>query len=434
MSGDLLVIADKYTDSFLHNEEFDWDIAEEATYNPDYVKLHYKLLQRNLFVSKENVIISPDMIRGKCYVFLLTMVDSPMDVLTNENKFFFLLAYDVSNQEVHEDKGSIMIGSAYQAELPDCEGGGSSTDVEDDQLIWDPEKCSDKTYSQLSCAVRSVQAYKNLAKTNPKLRPMQVHRDVHLFGAMEILNRENYDMKTAGLSIVQDDSLTLDDIDSWTRDEVLIFERCLYKYGKQFNYIRQEFLPWKSWQSIISFYYQWKGTDGYKQWKNDYCSDQGELKDIEVAVTEWLLPALTGSETTSSKCPGCGKVPKVRGCWFSWGPVTEPVRICKTCALHWKQFAGFPDSPTLESKVWESSSPSIIGLPHSKLFKCETDGCNKAFRCKSGLRRHQVISHGDPSRGQLFLCTEESLAARKCLGTKTMRLIARRPCQAARNR
>ena len=433
VSQDLLVVADKYTDSFLHNEEFDWDLAEEPTYNPSYVKLHYKLLQRNLFVSKENVIITADMIKGKCYVFLLTMVDSPMDVLTNDNKFFFLLAYDISNQEVHEDKGSIMIGNSYQAELPVCKGT-SDTDIDKprDQLIWEPDKCSDKTYSQLNSVVRSVQAFKNLAKTNPKTRPMQVHRDIHLFGAMEILNRENYDLNSAGLSIVQDQSLTCDVIDSWNRDEVMIFERALYKYGKQFHYIRQEFLPWKSWENIISFYYQWKGTRGYKLWKQEYYSDQGDLKEIEIVVKEWLLPPLTGCETTSSKCPGCGKVPKLPDCWFSWGPVASPVRICKTCALYWKRFAGFPDSPALECKVWESSSPSVIELPHSKLFKCEADGCSKAFKCKSGLRRHQLLCHDNPCRGQLFLCTEGTLASRKCLGIKTIRHIARRPCQAAR--
>merc|ERR1712003_69276 len=164
------------------------------------------------------------------------MVDSPMDVLTNENKFFFLLAYDVSNQEVHEDKGSIMIGSAYQAELPACNGSSCSTDIERDELIWDPEKCSDKTYLQLNSVVRSVQTLKNLAKTNPKTRPMQVHRDIHLFGAMEILNRENYDLKSAGLSIVKEETLTSDVIDSWNRDEITIFERALHKYGKQFHY------------------------------------------------------------------------------------------------------------------------------------------------------------------------------------------------------
>ena len=433
ISEDLLIVADKYTDSFLHNEEFDWDLAEEPAYNPDYVKLHYKLLQRNLFVSKENVIISPDMIRGKCYVFLLTVVDSPMDVLTNDNKFFFLLAYDVSNQEVHEDKGSIMIGDSYQTNLPVCKDRSFTEEEERDELIWDPQKCSDKSYSQLNSVVRSVQAYKHFARTNLKTRPLQVHRDVHMFGALEVMNRENYDLKSAGLAIVREQKLTSDVIDTWNRDEITIFERAMYKYGKQFQYIRQEFLPWKSWENMIQFYYHWKGTESYKLWKQQYYIDQGDLKEITVELGDWKLPPLTGSETSTTKCPGCGKVPKIPDSWFSWGPLSESVRICKTCAVYWKRFAGFPDSPTLENKVWESSTPSLVYLPHSKLFKCDAEGCSKAFKCKGGLRRHQLLSH-NPNRGQLFVCTEGTLAARKCIGIKSIRHIARRPCQAARNR
>lgn len=434
ITKELLVIADKYTDSFLHNEEFDWDAAENPAYNPDYVKLHYKLLQRNLFVSKEYVIISPDMIKGRCYVFLLTMADSPMDVLTNENKFFFLLAYDVSNQEVHEDKGSIMIGNNYQAELPGC-SKNRPHEPDRDALIWAPAKCSDKTYTQLNSISKSVQALKNLTKPNPKARSLQSYRDTHLFSAMEILHRGNYDIKSAASTIVKDKAVSYNTLDSWTGDEVLIFERALDKYGKQFNYIRVEFLPWKSWESIISFYYYWKGTSSYKAWKQRYYHDQGDLKELEVVMREWDLPALTGNETSVSKCPGCGKVFKLPDSfWYSWGPVSEPLMICKGCAVYWKRFAGFPDSPELEEKYWESTSPPSVGLPHSRLFKCDSEGCGKAFKSKSGLQRHKVLSHSNQSRDHLFLCTEEAMAARKCLGNKAIRRIARRPCHTSRVR
>ena len=429
----LLAVADKYMDSFLHHEDFDWELAEEPCYKPDYVKLHYKLLQRYLFVTKENLIISPSMIRGRCYVFLLTTVDSPMNVLTNENKFFFLLAYDSCKLEVHEDKGSIMLGPKYQAVLPEYrERAASERQDPREDRIWDSSRCDSDMYKKLGDITRSIHAYKCVAKSNPKLRPMLTNRDIHMFGSMEILHKVDYDLKATAVPILQDRVHSTDELDHWNRDEITIFERALYKYGKQFIHIRQEFLPWKSWQDMVRFYYHWKGTEQYRLWKNEYYSDQGGLKQLDVHVKVWVFPFLTGKESSSPKCGGCNKVPRCQE-RFSWGPPDTSVAICRPCSVSWKRYSGFPDSPALENQVWQTSSPGGGELPGSRLFKCET--CSRGFKTKSSLQRHILITHGNlTERQNLFLCTEETLAARNCISVKNIRNIARRPFVSARSR
>lgn len=435
VSSELLTIADKYMDSFLHDEEFDWDKAEDAGYNPNFVKLHYKLLQRYVFVSKENLIISPTMIRGKCYVFLLTPVDSPMDVLGKENTFFFLLAHDFQKQEVHEDKGSILIGSKYQVELPAYQGRRSSSGDDNDQLIWEPRCCPERMYAQLTTIARSWLTFKNITNTNSKTRPQQPCRDSHMFGAMEILNEKRYSISKAGEAILKDKTVMTDVLDSWNRDEILIFEKAMGKFGKQFRMIRQEFLPWKSWESIIKFYYHWKGTDKYKIWKQEYHSEQGDIKELDIHVKDWSFPGLTGKELPCMKCSGCSKVPKApHDSWYSWGPLAGPHRVCVSCSRYWRRYSGFPDSLTLEGLLWDSGWSMFFEVPSSKKFPCKYDTCDKSFKTKATLRRHNALVHENQPFSSVFLCNEEVIKYRKNVSLKTVRSLARKPFQSIKNR
>ncbi|NWH22666.1 MTA2 protein, partial [Grus americana] len=59
--------------------------------------------------------------------------------------------------------------------------------------------------------------------------------------------------------------LCSDEMEEWSASEAMLFEEALEKYGKDFNDIRQDFLPWKSLASIVQFYYMWKTTDRYIQ-------------------------------------------------------------------------------------------------------------------------------------------------------------------------
>lgn len=55
------------------------------------------------------------------------------------------------------------------------------------------------------------------------------------------------------------------------------------QYGKDFNDIRQDFLPWKTLKNIIEYYYMWKTTDRYVQQKRVKAADaESKLKQVYI--------------------------------------------------------------------------------------------------------------------------------------------------------
>ncbi|NXG18911.1 MTA2 protein, partial [Grallaria varia] len=87
------------------------------------------------------------------------------------------------------------------------------------------------------------------------------------FHAMDTLQRNGYDLARAMATLVPQGGPVLcrDEMEEWSASEAMLFEEALEKYGKDFNDIRQDFLPWKSLASIVQFYYMWKTTDRYIQ-------------------------------------------------------------------------------------------------------------------------------------------------------------------------
>ena len=73
----------------------------------------------------------------------------------------------------------------------------------------------------------------------------------------------------ASLSLVQGSSphLSTDQMEDWTTAEAGLFEEAMEKYGKGFNDIWTDFLPWKTVKNIVEYYYMWKTTDRYVQQK-----------------------------------------------------------------------------------------------------------------------------------------------------------------------
>ena len=76
-----------------------------------------------------------------------------------------------------------------------------------------------------------------------------------------------------------------DEMEEWSASEANLFEEALDKYGKDFNDIRQDFLPWKTLKSIVEYYYMWKTTDRYVQQKRLKAAEaESKLKQVIVGV------------------------------------------------------------------------------------------------------------------------------------------------------
>ena len=90
-------------------------------------------------------------------------------------------------------------------------------------------------------------------------------RDVTLFHAHNLLHEHNYDVAEALKALVPTTGpmLCRDEMEDWSASEANLFEEAIEKYGKDFNDIRKDFLPWKSIKNIIEYFFMWKTTDRY---------------------------------------------------------------------------------------------------------------------------------------------------------------------------
>jgi metastasis-associated protein MTA len=228
-----------------------------------------------------------------------------MSYLTREDTFFYSLVYDPQQKTLLADKGEIRVGSTYQAEitplLPSGESDGRTLEVLE-QLQWIPtESCSDKQLNQFLIISRSVGAFARALDCTSTVRQPSLHmsaaaasRDITLFHAMDALHKSGYDLTAAMSSLVPATGPVLcrDEMEEWSASEANLFEEALDKYGKDFNDIRQDFLPWKSLKSIVEYYYMWKTTDRYVQQKRIKAAEaESKLKQVYIPTYNKPNPA-----------------------------------------------------------------------------------------------------------------------------------------------
>ena len=65
-------------------------------------------------------------------------------------------------------------------------------------------------------------------------------------------------------------------IEKWSPYDISIFESALTQFGKDFWQIGK-LLKHKNTKDVIEFYYAWKKTDHYKQWKKGYTCDDRDV-------------------------------------------------------------------------------------------------------------------------------------------------------------
>ena len=77
--------------------------------------------------------------------------------------------------------------------------------------------------------------------------------------------------------------LCRDELEDWSSAEANLFEEAIEKYGKDFNDIKKDFLPWKSMRNIIEYFFMWKTTDRYVQQKRvKALESENKLKQVYI--------------------------------------------------------------------------------------------------------------------------------------------------------
>ncbi|GFR84560.1 metastasis-associated protein MTA1 [Elysia marginata] len=377
-------------------------------------KMRHQLKHRELFLSRQVETLPATHIRGKCCVTLLNETESLLTYLNKEDTFFYSLVYDPQQKTLLADKGEIRVGSKFQAEtIPKVISGSEDTRNSEDleELVWDPSHLlSEKEIDQFQIIARSVGTFARALDCTSTVRQPSLHmsaaaasRDVTIFHAMNTLHRQKYDIAKAIKSLVPAGGPVLcrDEMEEWSASEANLFEDAIEKYGKDFNDIRQDFLPWKSLKSIVEYYYMWKTTDRYVQQKRIKASEaESKLKQVYIPNYNKPNPAAITTKINGVEGSVSGRACESCYCahssqWYSWGPVHMQCRLCNLCWSYWKKYGGLKMPTRLDGErpPPNARQERIAQMNSVRLQKCTISGCGKRCHISSNCR-----NSGDESR------------------------------------
>uniref|UniRef100_A0A671XKX6 Metastasis associated 1 family, member 2 n=1 Tax=Sparus aurata TaxID=8175 RepID=A0A671XKX6_SPAAU len=362
ISGNLNTLADSNAREF-----------EEESKQPTLSEQQkHQLKHRELFLSRQFESLPATHIRGKCNVTLLNETDVLVGYLDKEDCFFYSLVFDPVQKTLLADQGEIRVGSKYQAEIPDKLAEGESDNRVQEKLetkVWDPNnQLKDPQIDQFLVVARAVGTFARALDCSSSIRQPSLHmsaaaasRDITLFHAMDTLQKNNYDLAKAMSTLVPQGGPVLcrDEMEEWSASEAMLFEEALEKYGKDFNDIRQDFLPWKSLASVVQFYYMWKTTDRYIQQKRLKAAEaDSKLKQVYIPTYTKPNPnqiMVPGSKPGMNGAAGFQKGLSCESChtaqspqWYAWGPPNMQCRLCASCWNYWKKYGGLKTPTQLE--------------------------------------------------------------------------------------
>ncbi|XP_026078464.1 metastasis-associated protein MTA3-like isoform X2 [Carassius auratus] len=381
ISQSLIQLADKHAK--------DLEEEKESPAEPEHTeKQKHQLRHRELFLSRQYESLPATHIRGKCSVALLNETEAVLSYLDKEDTFFYSLVYDPTQKTLLADKGEIRVGPRFQADVPEMLQEGEPDERDQSKLemkIWDPDcPLTNKQIDQFLVVARAVGTFARALDCSSSVRQPSLHmsaaaasRDITLFHAMDTLHRHGYDLSSALSVLVPQGGPVLcrDEMEEWSSSEANLFEEALEKYGKDFNDIRQDFLPWKSLTSIIEYYYMWKTTDRYVQQKRLKASEaESKLKQVyiptynkpnpnQISVSNGKMATVNGAAGTGSfhtagggrACESCFAVQSAQ--WYSWGPPNMQCRLCVSCWMYWKKYGGLK-MPSRAEGAEEKTPPS----------------------------------------------------------------------------
>uniref|UniRef100_A0A8C1K9U9 Metastasis associated 1 family, member 2 n=1 Tax=Cyprinus carpio TaxID=7962 RepID=A0A8C1K9U9_CYPCA len=371
----------------------DSNASEENLWNhPSMLEQQkHQLKHRELFLSRQFESLPATHIRGKCNVTLLNETDVLTGYLEREDCFFYSLVFDPVQKTLLADQGEIRVGSKYQAEIPDkLDEVDSDSRVQEklETKVWDPNnQLKDPQIDQFLVVARAVGTFARALDCSSSIRQPSLHmsaaaasRDITLFHAMDTLQKNGYDLAKAMSTLVPQGGPVLcrDEMEEWSASEAMLFEEALEKYGKDFNDIRQDFLPWKSLASVVQFYYMWKTTDRYIQQKRLKAAEaDSKLKQVYIPTYTKPNPnqiSAPGSKPGMNGATGYQKGLSCESChtaqsqqWYAWGPPNMQCRLCASCWIYWKKYGGLKTPTQLEGEV-QGMSPFTSSAGRAKLL------------------------------------------------------------------
>ncbi|XP_036402103.1 metastasis-associated protein MTA3-like isoform X1 [Megalops cyprinoides] len=444
ISHSLIQLADKHAK--------DLEEEKESPSEPELSeKQKHQLRHRELFLSRQYESLPATHIRGKCSVALLNETEAVLSYLDKEDTFFYSLVYDPTQKTLLADKGEIRVGPRFQADVPEMLQEGEPDERDQSKLeekMWDPHcPLTSKQIDQFLVVARAVGTFARALDCSSSVRQPSLHmsaaaasRDITLFHAMDTLHRHGYDLSSAISVLVPQGGPVLcrDEMEEWSASEANLFEEALEKYGKDFNDIRQDFLPWKSLTSIIEYYYMWKTTDRYVQQKRLKAAEaESKLKQVYIPTYNKPNPnqISNGKMATMNGAAGAGGYQSAgagRACescfsmqssqWYSWGPPNMQCRLCVSCWMYWKKYGGLKMPSRAEGEDKMPASPA------------SNEPRSRSHGARQGSHMVPMRNSGSPKSSmktkQAFLLQATrltKLARHMCRDLIRLRQAARRP-------
>jgi len=368
--------------------------------------------QREVFLSRQIETLPATLIRGKCSVTLLSEVETISSYTGREDAFFYALVFDPHQKTLLADRGNIRIGSEYQAMVPPiCRGEDNRDETELETLLWKPSSgLDDDKIDQFIIISRSVGTFARALDCSSSVKQPSLHmsaaaasRDITVFHAYQALHAHDYNISLALASLVPATGPVLcrDEMEDWSSAEANLFEEAIEKYGKDFNDIKKDFLPWKSMRNIIEYFFMWKTTDRYVQQK------RLKAMDAENKLKQVYVPAYTRKSTRVN------------------GPNGEVMVLGKDCE-------GYPDIPKYSWILYKKYGKFTASSSSEDCFVVDKT-FNSAARLAQ-LRPGLIIEPGSPSKGgktraAFFLRTTPLTRAARRVTSARLNYYARRPTQ-----
>eukprot|EP00053_Salpingoeca_punica_P017155 m.164226 g.164226 ORF g.164226 m.164226 type:complete len:672 (+) comp17130_c0_seq2:1609-3624(+) len=296
-------------------------------------------------------IIPQHLIRGKCVVRdgseSHIAAASAAEVVSAETDSF--LSVDVGLHAKDCMPAEDVLRGCTQAVLP---GPGELVleAAARETLMWKPTLPA-QTEDEYLCGARSIAALRRAQlwpTTSIEDGLAGANRDASLEHALYNLH-ENAHKPSAALTTLLAAMPAEDPLETWSAKDRQTFVQGITEYDKQFHRIREHYLPHISTREIVRYYYLWKTTEAYAQFREE---TKGRPKPRPPMLAAHPRHESWMSDDSSRRIPVRRKrkrkfqqkLPRCSHCnskdsalWFEGGP--EQKLLCRDCRRYWKRHA-----------------------------------------------------------------------------------------------
>ncbi|PNF21384.1 hypothetical protein B7P43_G15474 [Cryptotermes secundus] len=152
----------------------------------------------------------------------------------------------------------IMVGSAHQAEIPEClcKYDNAQPYENEDKLLWSPNYLSEKDTEDFLVKAQGLSAVPTGIRTRDDEQ------------ALYLLLQCGYDTEEALRRLRMNEVSPADTMSLWSEEERENFQTGLQHYGKDFHKIQRKKVRTRSVADLVNFYYLWKKTEEHDIFAN----------------------------------------------------------------------------------------------------------------------------------------------------------------------